>query len=104
MIRPGSHVLLLADARSVDARSEAALRALSAHHDVIALLVCDALERHPPPAGNYLAVGSEGAVTLSLDTRSATTLVPSISTPYRNRRHSVTLPRRVSRAHQSHDG
>ena len=71
LIRPGSHVLLLADARSVDARSEAALRALSAHHDVIALLVCDALERHPPPAGNYLAVGSEGAVTLSLDTPAA---------------------------------
>ncbi|MEZ5464763.1 MAG: DUF58 domain-containing protein [Lysobacteraceae bacterium] len=71
LIRPGSHVLLLADARSIDARCEPALRALSAHHDVIALLVCDALERHSPPAGRYLAAGPEGVVPLDLDSAEA---------------------------------
>jgi len=67
LLRPGSHVLLLADARSIDARCEPALRALAAHHDVIALLVCDALERHSPPAGHYLALGPHGVVPLDLD-------------------------------------
>lgn len=71
LIRPGSHVLLLADARSIDARCEPSLRALSAHHDVIALLVCDALERHAPPAGHYLAAGPDGVVALDLDSAAA---------------------------------
>ncbi|MCB1560599.1 MAG: DUF58 domain-containing protein [Xanthomonadales bacterium] len=71
LIRPGSHVLLLADARSIDTRCEPALRALSAHHDVIAMLVCDALERHAPPAGHYLATGPDGVVPLDLDSDEA---------------------------------
>jgi len=64
-------VLLLADARSIDARTEPALRALAAHHDLIAILVCDALELRLPPPGSYLAVGQHGVIPLDLDTAEA---------------------------------
>lgn len=53
VLRPGSHVLLLVDHRSVD---QAALRSLShlrAHHDLIAAVLVDPIERSPPPPARY---------------------------------------------------
>lgn len=48
LLRPGSRVLVLADAGSIAAVPEEAWPALSIHHDVVVVLVEDPLERRPP--------------------------------------------------------
>ncbi len=53
ILRPGSQVLLLLDARSVDDASTMALARLRAHHDLAACLIEDAIECAAMPAGDY---------------------------------------------------
>ena len=66
VLHPGSHLLLLADARSVTAALEPSLRQIAAHNDVVLALVCDALERGAPPRGRYHAADAAHRVALSL--------------------------------------
>lgn len=53
-LRPGSRLLLLIDAGSLDERALAQIVRLRAHHDIAACLLADALELAPPPPGRYL--------------------------------------------------
>ncbi|RYZ71598.1 MAG: DUF58 domain-containing protein [Lysobacteraceae bacterium] len=48
LLRPGSRLLVLADARSIAALPESRWPALAAHHEVVVLLLTDALESEPP--------------------------------------------------------
>ena len=64
VLHPGSHVMLLADARSITPSLEPSLRQIAAHNDVVLALVCDALERDAPPAGRYRA--EDGGSRLAL--------------------------------------
>jgi uncharacterized protein (DUF58 family) len=67
LLRPGSHLLLLLDPRSVDDAAIAAVRRLSAHHDLIAALLVDPIERTPPPAARYPVMGTAARRVLALD-------------------------------------
>lgn len=53
LLRPGSRVLLLLDARSVDEAASSALIRLHTHHDLAALLIADAIELAAPAPGDY---------------------------------------------------
>ncbi len=55
LLRPGSRILLLLDAGSIDAPALRMLARLRSHHDLAACLLADALELRPPPPGRYLA-------------------------------------------------
>ncbi|HZV38380.1 MAG TPA: DUF58 domain-containing protein, partial [Pseudoxanthomonas sp.] len=48
LLRPGSRLVVLADPRSVAAIPESRWPQLAAHHEVVVLLLTDALEREPP--------------------------------------------------------
>ena len=48
LLRPGSRLIVLADARSIAALPESRWPALAAHHEVVVLLLTDALESEPP--------------------------------------------------------
>ncbi|RDZ26988.1 DUF58 domain-containing protein [Lysobacter silvisoli] len=48
LLRPGSRLVVLADPRSLDAVPERRWPALAQHHEVIVLLLTDALESAPP--------------------------------------------------------
>ena len=48
LLRPGSRLIVLADARSIAAIPESRWPALAAHHEVVVLLLTDALEVEPP--------------------------------------------------------
>jgi uncharacterized protein (DUF58 family) len=50
LLRPGSRLVVLADARSVASVPEARWPALAAHHEVVVLLLSDPLETSPPDA------------------------------------------------------
>lgn len=50
LLRPGARVVVLADAGSVPAVPAECWTALTAHHEVLVLLIEDALERDPPHA------------------------------------------------------
>jgi uncharacterized protein (DUF58 family) len=67
LLRPGSHLLLLLDPRSVDADAISAVRRLSAHHDLIAGLLVDPIERQPPPAARYPVAAAGARRVLALD-------------------------------------
>lgn len=59
VLRPGSQVLVLLDARSVDDASASALARLRTHHDLAACLIEDPIECAPLPPGDYrIADGS----------------------------------------------
>ncbi len=58
LLRPGSHILLLLDPRSVDDAARQALARLRAHHDLVAALLVDPLEIAPPPAARYPVVSA----------------------------------------------
>ena len=51
--RPGSHIFLLSDFRSLDASFERHLRQLARHSDVSLVHFFDPVERDLPPAGRY---------------------------------------------------
>jgi uncharacterized protein (DUF58 family) len=53
LLRPGSHILLLLDPRSVDAPALAALTRLRAHHDLVAALLFDPFEATVPAPARY---------------------------------------------------
>jgi uncharacterized protein (DUF58 family) len=67
VLHPGSHLMLLADARSITAGLERPLRQLAAHGDVVVGLVCDALEVDPPGQGRYIACNHAQRLALALD-------------------------------------
>ncbi len=50
LLRPGSRVIVLADPRSIAAIAESRWPALAMHHEVVVLLLTDALETEPPQA------------------------------------------------------
>jgi uncharacterized protein (DUF58 family) len=66
-LRPGSHILLLLDPRSLDAGAERALRRLRAHHDLAACVLADALEAAPPPPARYRIGDGRQSLALSLE-------------------------------------
>ena len=67
MLRPGSHVLLLLDPRSVDAAAERSIVRLRAHHDLAACVLADPLEVKPPPPARYRISDGRDRQTLALD-------------------------------------
>lgn len=71
VLRPGSHVLLLVDPRSVDAAAERSLARLRAHHDLAACVLADALEIAPPPPGRYRVSDGAQRQVLALDNEAA---------------------------------
>lgn len=67
VLRPGSHVLLLVDPRSVDGAAERSLARLRAHHDLAACVLVDPLEIEPPAPARYRISDGERRQTLALD-------------------------------------
>jgi len=56
VLRPGSHVLLLVDHRSIDADALRSLSHLRPHHDLISAVLVDPIERAAPPPARYPVV------------------------------------------------
>ncbi len=73
VLRPGSHVLLVIDPRSLDAAAERSLVRLRAHHDVAACVLADALELRPPPPARYRISDGSQQQTLALEDDSSRT-------------------------------
>ena len=67
VLHPGSHVLLLADARSITVELERPLRQLASHGDVAVGVLCDALELDAPPRGHYVACDDGQRLELALE-------------------------------------
>jgi uncharacterized protein (DUF58 family) len=67
VLRPGSHLLLLLDHRSVDDAALRSLGHLRVHHDILAGVVIDPIERRPPPPGRYPVLGDGLRSLLGLD-------------------------------------
>ena len=67
VLRPGSHILLLLDPRSVDAASERSLSRLRAHHDIAACVLLDPIEAHAPRPQRYRVSDGSSRGTLMLD-------------------------------------
>ena len=65
LLRPGSRLLVLADPRSVDGIDAARWTGLTAHHEVVLLLLTDPLEQAPPKAALPFAT-SAGRLRLDL--------------------------------------
>jgi uncharacterized protein (DUF58 family) len=65
-LRAGAHLLLLLDAASVDEESLRAIQRLRRHHDVIAALLTDPLERERLPPGRYRVQGLDGSGVLEV--------------------------------------
>ncbi|MEP6908763.1 MAG: DUF58 domain-containing protein [Pseudoxanthomonas sp.] len=59
LLRPGSRLIVLADASSIAAIPEARWPALAAHHEVVVLLLTDALENRPPAEKLPFSLGAE---------------------------------------------
>jgi uncharacterized protein (DUF58 family) len=71
VLRPGSHVLLLIDPRSVDAAAERGVARLRTHHDIAACVLVDALEITPPDPARYRISDGARQQLLALDVASA---------------------------------
>ena len=69
LLRPGSRLIVLADPRSIAALPESRWPALAAHHEVVVLLLTDALESAPPEALLPFALGDH---RVELDLANAT--------------------------------
>ena len=67
VLRPGSHILLLLDARSLDPASDRALTRLRAHHDLAACLLVDPIEATAPRPQRYRVSDGQTRGTLVLD-------------------------------------
>ncbi|MBB5209307.1 DUF58 domain-containing protein [Chiayiivirga flava] len=67
VLRPGSHILLLLDARSVDAAGERSLARLRAHHDLAACVLVDPIETTAPRPQRYRVSDGRDRGTLLLD-------------------------------------
>jgi uncharacterized protein (DUF58 family) len=70
-LRPGSHILLLIDPRSVDDTAERSLLRLRAHHDIAACVLADPLEVEPPPPARYAISDGVSEQRLDLESREA---------------------------------
>ena len=57
LLRPGSRLIVLADPRSIATIPESRWPALAAHHEVVVLMLTDALESEPPKAALPFVVG-----------------------------------------------
>ena len=57
LLRPGSRLIVLADPRSIAAIPESRWPALAAHHEVVVLMLTDALESEPPKTSLPFVVG-----------------------------------------------
>lgn len=66
-LRPGSHLLLLLDPRSLDTAAERSLARLRAHHDLAACLLADIIEYQPPAPARYRIGDGVRQTTLNLD-------------------------------------
>ena len=73
LLRPGSRVLLLLDARSLDAAAASALIRLHTHHDLAALLIADAIELTAPKPGDYRIGDGRATAHAHLETLDART-------------------------------
>ncbi len=71
VLRPGSHVLLLVDQRSLDAAALRSLGQLRAHHDLLAALLIDPIERTAPPPARYPVLSGGLRSVLGLETTHA---------------------------------
>ena len=69
LLRPGSRLIVLADPRSIAAIPEARWPALAMHHEVVVLLLTDALEIEPPQAMLPFSLGDH---RVELDLANAT--------------------------------
>ena len=69
LLRPGSRLIVLADPRSIGALPDSRWPALAAHHEVVVLLLTDALESAPPEAMLPFALGDH---RVELDLANAT--------------------------------
>lgn len=67
LLRPGSRVVVLADAASVLAVPDVRWPALAMHHDLVVLLLTDPLERMPPAARLPFQTADAGRLELGLD-------------------------------------
>ncbi|GAB3342073.1 DUF58 domain-containing protein [Marilutibacter aestuarii] len=67
LLRPGSRLVVLADAGSVADTPAQRWPVLAQHHEVILLMLVDPLEVSPPKAVLPLSAGTEGASRLELD-------------------------------------
>ena len=65
-LRAGAHVLLLVDAASIDDEALRALLRLRRHHDLIAAVLVDPLERERLPAGRYRVATASGDAVLEV--------------------------------------
>lgn len=72
LLRPGSRVIVLADAASIAAIAPERWTQLAMHHELIVLLLTDPLERMPPVARLPFAPGT-GGMRLELDLAAAAT-------------------------------
>ena len=59
LLRPGARIVVLADAGSIESVAQARLAAFATHHDVLVVLLVDALELEPPRAVLPFAVDGE---------------------------------------------
>lgn len=59
LLRPGSRLIVLADPRSIATIPESRWPALAAHHEVVVLMLVDALESSPPAATLPFVVGDQ---------------------------------------------
>jgi uncharacterized protein (DUF58 family) len=65
-LRAGAHVLLLVDAASIDDEALRSLGRLRRHHDLIAAVLTDPLERERLPPGRYRVQGADGSGVLEV--------------------------------------
>jgi hypothetical protein len=68
-LRPGSHLLLTVDGRSLDEAAISALESLQQHHDLVVAIVVDPMELQAPPPGHYPVSDGMGHGWLDIDVR-----------------------------------
>ena len=70
ILRPGSHILLALDHRSVNDESRRAMSRLRAHHDLACALIVDPIEWEAPPPARYPIINGAVRSLLALESRS----------------------------------
>lgn len=70
ILRPGSHILLALDHRSLDEEARRAMSRLRAHHDLACALIVDPIEWEAPPPARYPITYGAVRSLLALESRS----------------------------------